>query len=226
MADQDNADQTSFDLGTPDEIATCTSCHMGGGPYEVDRNGRRYDEFYAQNKQDIADGVFGRFNGDYFRYDLQDVAAAPFNFVLDALGMGPSPSLSAPKLHDWSESGVLEAECLTCHLDPFLKRLRTADGVDSQNYSPRLRIFLIARMSESRDDYADILAISYGRYPTAAEIPEGYEVFSFDRYSSPLPPGAVFEGGKFYSAENSPAATTRDSVKVPILEGGKPDEVG
>lgn len=229
MADQNNPDVTRFDIGTADEIATCTSCHMGGGPYEVDRNGNRYDDFYAQNKVRILAGEFGAWNGDYFRYDLQDVAAAPFFLMREAAGGPATPSLSAPRPHDWSESGVLEAECLTCHLDPYQDRLAVTDAptgaeVRAQNYSPRLRIFVIAKMNQARDDYEDVLALSFGRYPTAAEVPEGYEVFATDRYSSPLK--GTYEGGKFYSALNSPVGTTRDTVKVPIVEGGKPDEVG
>ncbi|GAB4261512.1 cytochrome c3 family protein [Deferrisoma sp.] len=224
MAAQDNEDHTRFDIGTADEIATCTSCHMGGGAYEFDRFGNRYDEFFTENREAIEAGEFGRLNGDYYRYDIEDIGAAPFYMARDLMGGGPSPALSAPHLHDWGESGVLEAECLTCHLDPYENRLHTADGVDAQNYAPRLKIFVIAKMNEARDDYADILAISVGRYPTAAEVPEGYEVFSIDRYSSPL--SGTFEGGKFYAAPNSPVASTRDSVKVPMVEGGKPDEAG
>ena len=224
MAAQNNEDVTRFDIGSADEIATCTSCHMGGGPYEIDRNGNRYDEFYAANKDRIAAGDFGVFNGDYYRYEIEDIAAAPFYMARDMMGGGPSPALSAPKLHDWSESGVLEAECLTCHLDPYKNRLRTADGVYAQNYSPRLRVFVIAKMNEAGDDYDDILAISFGRYPEPSEIPEGYEVVALDRYSGPL--DGTYEPGRFYSALNSPVGTTRDSVKAPILEGGRPDEAG
>ncbi|MDF1555794.1 MAG: hypothetical protein P1P84_22155 [Deferrisomatales bacterium] len=225
MADQDNADHTTFDMGSADEIATCTSCHMGGGPYEVDRNGNRYDSFFAANRAGIEAGDFGTLNGDYFRYELDAIAAAPFNWMLDALR--PSPALSAPKLHDWSESGVLEAECLTCHLDPLLARLTTADGVQSQNYSPRLQVFVVAKMNAARNDYADVYAMSFGRYPDASdpgEVPAGYEIFSASRYSSPLPP-RDYVASRFYAAENTPGGTTRDAVKVPILEGGMPDEV-
>ncbi|GEM_PF-3045078 len=224
MAAQNNTDHTRFDIGTADEIATCTSCHMGGGPYEADRFGNRYDEFFQANRDRIEAGEFGVLNGDYYRYDVEDIGAAPFYMARDLMGGGPSPALSAPHLHDWGESGVLEAECLTCHLDPYENRLHTADGVDAQNYAPRLKIFLTARMNEARDDYADIWTISVGRYPTPGEIPEGYEVFSIDRYSSPL--SGTFEAGRFYAAPNSPVASTRDSVKIPMVEGGKPDEAG
>ncbi|GAB4281588.1 MAG: hypothetical protein Kow0092_36790 [Deferrisomatales bacterium] len=224
MAAQNNEDPTRFDIGTADEIATCTSCHMGGGPYEFDRFGNRYDEFFEANRDRVEAGALGNLNGDYYRYDLEDIAAAPFYMAQDLTGAGPSPALSAPHLHHWDESGVLEAECLTCHLDPYESRLHTANGIDAQNYSPRLKIFVLARMNEARDDYEDILAISVGRYPTPEEIPAGYEVFSIDRYSSPL--SGTFEGGTFYAAPNSPVASTRDSVKIPMVEGGKPDEAG
>ncbi len=226
MAAQDSGDVTRFDIGSADEIATCTSCHMGGGPYEIDRNGNRYDEFYAAHRDEIEAGLHGRWNGDYYRYELEDIAAAPFTMAQDLMGGDPSPALGHPRMHDWTESGVLEAECLTCHLDPYENRLQTANGVAAQNYSPRLKIFMIVKMNEARDDYADILALSVGRYPDASEVPEGYEVFSIDRYSSPLDPADAFQGNRFYAAPNSPVASTRDSVKVPMVEGGKPDEAG
>ncbi|MHB8763107.1 MAG: hypothetical protein ACYDA8_01995, partial [Deferrisomatales bacterium] len=229
MAAQNNPDATRFDMGSADQIATCTSCHMGGGPYEVDRNGNRYDDFYTRNKDQIAAGAFGKLNGDYYRYGLDDVSSAPFNFMRDALGGAPSPSLSAPVLHDWAESGVLEAECLTCHLDPYRNRLRTADAATGrdvfvQNYSPLLRIFAVVRMNAAGDDYEDLESLSFGRYPEATEVPAGYQVVAVDRYSNPL--RGTHQAGRFYSAVNSPVGATRDSVKVPMLEGGKPDEAG
>ncbi|PLX40994.1 MAG: hypothetical protein C0609_11465 [Deltaproteobacteria bacterium] len=225
MAAQNNEDSTTFDIGSADEIATCTSCHMGGGPYEVDRNGNRYDEFYAANKDAIAAGEFGNLSGDYFRYDLDSIASAPLNFYMDAMSGGqmPSPSLSGPRMHDWEDSGVMEAECLMCHVDPLFGRLTTADGVKVQSYSPMLQSFLIAKWNADTSDYDDIYAISFGRYPTEAEVAEagaGYKVYSPSRYSKPL--SGEYVEGLFYSSLDAPSPATRDAVRMPTVEGGRP----
>ncbi len=223
-SDKSGRDLTSFDIGAADEIATCTSCHMGGGAYEVDRNGNRFDTFQAEHRDEIAAGKYGLYNGDYYRYDVEDIAAAPMTLAAQMQGGPASPALSHPKMHDWTESGVLEAECLTCHVKPSQDRLQTADGVKVTSYAPRLRIFVVAKMNKKGDDIADIHSISVGRYPTRDEIPKGYKVYSPLAYSSPL--DGQFEGGKFYSWLNSPVASSRDFVKIPIVEGGKPAVLG
>jgi formate dehydrogenase gamma subunit len=61
----------------------CGACHPGGGGFEFDRDGNRYDETLADNPE-LADTL----DGDY---------------------------------HDskWDRSGVVEADCLICHLEGY-----------------------------------------------------------------------------------------------------------
>ena len=118
--------------------------------------GAKRDPIYAAYKDEIAEGLWGNLSGDYYRYDLTSISSAPFNFMVDQMGGTPSPSLSKPVMHDWEESGVLEAECLMCHTDPLQNRLTTHDGVQVQNYSPMLKAFLIAKINGAGDDYEDI----------------------------------------------------------------------
>ncbi|MDH7602925.1 MAG: hypothetical protein QHI38_12330 [Armatimonadota bacterium] len=66
---------------TPYEYSqACGFCHVGGGPMELDRNGRRYDVVQSKHPE-LADSL----DGDYHK-------AA------------------------WNKSGVVEIDCLMCHL--------------------------------------------------------------------------------------------------------------
>ncbi len=56
-------DMTSFDFVT----ATCGNCHPGGGPMELDRDGRRYDQRMADPASGLAPGGDNGLDGDYYK---------------------------------------------------------------------------------------------------------------------------------------------------------------
>jgi formate dehydrogenase gamma subunit len=61
----------------------CGACHPGGGGFEYDRDGNRYDEHLAANPS-LSESL----DGDYYR-------------------------------SRWDASGVVEADCLICHLEGY-----------------------------------------------------------------------------------------------------------
>ncbi len=75
----------------------CGACHPGGGGFEFDREGNRYDEHLAENP-DLAASL----DGDYHR-------------------------------SRWDQSGVVEADCLICHLEGYHFEERV-DQLTSGNY--------------------------------------------------------------------------------------------
>jgi len=122
-------------MGTADHMATCNSCHPGGGPVEgiVDEDNNLtpftdpsvtpehgYDrDFYGYDSNTIVNALYG---GD----TIQE--------TIDAIG--------EPKRHDWNKSGVMEADCLLCHIDPESSyTYQAADGLKVQPFRPRLIVF-------------------------------------------------------------------------------------
>jgi len=77
-------DMTSFDFVT----ATCGNCHPGGGPLELDREGKRYDDWMRNPASGLTPGGDNGLDGDYYKAR-------------------------------WSETGVIEADCLLCHLPEY-----------------------------------------------------------------------------------------------------------
>ncbi len=84
-------DMTSFEFVT----ATCGNCHPGGGPLELDRQGRRYDRFMADPASGLSPGGDNGLSGDYYKAR-------------------------------WSETGVIEADCLLCHMPEYDLKVRNA----------------------------------------------------------------------------------------------------
>jgi hypothetical protein len=85
-------DMTSFDFVT----ATCGNCHPGGGPLELDRDGKRYDTWMRDPASRLAAGAENGFDGDYFK-------------------------------SRWSETGVIEADCLLCHSPEYDLKKRNGE---------------------------------------------------------------------------------------------------
>ena len=77
-------DMTSFDFVT----ATCGNCHPGGGPLELDRDGKRYDTWMRDPLSNMVAGGENGLDGDYYKAR-------------------------------WSETGVIEADCLLCHMPEY-----------------------------------------------------------------------------------------------------------
>ncbi len=135
MAQKKNSSQLTFDIGTAEEVATCASCHPGGGPYEYDRNGKRLD---SVNPDDAP-----ALDGDYYTYSSDETKDG---------------TVAKPHKFDWRKSGSLEADCFTCHLDPDTKRLTDANGIKPVVYNPRVRIF-------AKRENGKAIAVSMGIYP-------------------------------------------------------------
>lgn len=90
LAKKVNADGVNFgDWGAAGFLKACSSCHLGGGWEEKDRNGNRYDL--------MADDKIAANDGDYYERD--------------------STSPTGLKRWDWKFSGVREIDCLGCHID-------------------------------------------------------------------------------------------------------------
>jgi hypothetical protein len=85
-------DMTSFDFVT----ATCGNCHPGGGPLELDREGKRYDTWMLDPRSDLVPGGENGLDGDYYKAR-------------------------------WSETGVIEADCLLCHMPEYDLKKRNAE---------------------------------------------------------------------------------------------------
>ncbi len=183
MAKKSNKSQLTFDIGTADEVATCASCHPGGGPYEYDRQGRRMDT--------VDPNTVPKLDGDYYAYNVDDVVKG---------------TLTKPKKFDWRKSGSLEADCMTCHLDPDAKRVTDANGVKPVAYNPRLRIF-------AKRVHGKVQAVSLGIYP-------GKDWQSAFNYSDPLSMSKTkFVPGKFYTDLYNPMADSRNYLRQPYVEG-------
>ena len=121
LAKKVNATAGDFaDLGAPDFVKRCISCHAGGGWAEKDRNGNRYDEV------DIA--TVPMLDGDYYSrstnagshdHDGHDHS----NHDMDGIAAW-----------DWKKSGVVENDCLMCHFD--FSALKTFDPLLDQEAKP------------------------------------------------------------------------------------------
>jgi hypothetical protein len=85
-------DMTSFDFVT----ATCGTCHPGGGPLELDREGKRYDTWMRDPASGLVAGSENGLDGDYYKAR-------------------------------WSETGVIEADCLLCHMPEYDLKKRNGE---------------------------------------------------------------------------------------------------
>ncbi len=116
-------------------MVTCYSCHPGGGPAEgiVQPDGKVIP--YTDPSLQPAN----TYDRDFYSYGP--------NAITNALYGGTTISEAvqnngAPKRHDWNKSGVMEADCLLCHIDPESKyTLHAADGLKAQPFRPRMMIF-------------------------------------------------------------------------------------
>ncbi|NPA94889.1 MAG: hypothetical protein GXO58_05620 [Thermodesulfobacteria bacterium] len=124
-----------FDQSTYDQIGTCYSCHPGGGPAEgivqADGTVTPYD--------DPSLTPTHSYDRDFYTYSPDATT-----FALNS-GMSIDETISAigdPVPVDWQRSGIMEADCLLCHIDPNGPyQYRAADGLKVQTFRPRLMIF-------------------------------------------------------------------------------------
>lgn len=96
LAKKNNASVDDFsDLGAAGWVQRCASCHSGGGWMEKDRNGRRYDE--------VDRATVTALDGDYYNRGTDE--------------NNQPASLDTVAQWDWQKSGVVENDCLICHVD-------------------------------------------------------------------------------------------------------------
>lgn len=116
-------------------MVTCYSCHPGGGPAEgivqPDGNVIPYDDPSLQPVH--------TYDRDFYSYGPNAATLALYggSTILETVWNN-----GAPQRHDWNKSGVMEADCLLCHIDPESQyTLHAADGLKAQPFRPRMVIF-------------------------------------------------------------------------------------
>ena len=90
LASKEGTSPEDFDLGTPEWIRGCGTCHVGGGITEFDRRNRKYTEV---NMNQISET-----DPDYHYYSLKKKKLVRW---------------------DWEESGIAEVDCFLCHIRNF-----------------------------------------------------------------------------------------------------------
>ena len=123
LAKKNNASADDFaDKGAAGWIQRCGGCHSGGGWMEKDRQGRRYDE--------VDPDTVKPFDGDYYNRGTD--------------GNNQPADASVVSQWDWKKSGVVENDCLMCHVDQkrlqiFDERLSVEGGPDGYDLWRTLR---------------------------------------------------------------------------------------
>ncbi len=84
-----------FEYGSPNWALQCGICHLGGGPTEFDRRGRRYDK--------VPDSKIAKMDPDYYWWNRKADKFLKW---------------------DWKRSGVREANCLVCHTPNYSKGIQ------------------------------------------------------------------------------------------------------
>lgn len=171
LAKKVNASADDFgDLGAADHIKRCDGCHAGGGWMEKDRNGNRYDEV------DIT--TVDMFDGDYYSRNTNAGTEAIDGHDHSSHDMGGIAAW------DWEKSGVVENDCLMCHVqldalqvfDPKLK----VEGVSSAlDHFKTLRGTYLADAAQFRSMNTSILEFLNLKHTDGAK--EDISVVTFDR---------------------------------------------
>ncbi len=123
LAKQNNASADDFaDYGAAGIIQRCAGCHTGGGWMEKDRKGHRYDE--------VDPTTVAAFDGDYYNRGTNSE-----NKKVDS---------SVVAKWNWQKSGVVENDCLMCHIDMsrlqvFDDQLKVEGGPDGKSLWGTLR---------------------------------------------------------------------------------------
>lgn len=104
MAGKSNTSFSQIDKSSFFFAQKCGACHPGGGALELDRDGHRYfDEKTGKFGHQLS-GRDPKFDGDYTSFS------------------GGNPNFGAP----WDKTGVVEADCLLCHLKGYAFGARKA----------------------------------------------------------------------------------------------------
>ncbi len=124
-----------FDQSTIDQMGTCYSCHPGGGPAEgivqADGTVTPYDSGNLTPTHS--------YDRDFYTYGPNTITTA---LISQASIEDTMHAIGDPQPHDWNKSGVMEADCLLCHIDPESPyTLHAADGLKAKPFKPRFMIF-------------------------------------------------------------------------------------
>ncbi len=66
LSPKENANDTEMDMTSFTIFANgCGTCHPGGGPFEFDRNGNRYNKYMKE--ANLEDGGINNYDGDYYK---------------------------------------------------------------------------------------------------------------------------------------------------------------
>src|SRR5512139_1657818 len=109
-----------MDKGSFFFTANCGVCHPGGAATQYDRNGRLY--------YDRATSLFG-YGGGVASLPAAAAGQPPTGAQLDGDYGFVNPANGVPGVANWSKTGVLEADCLMCHLNQYA----TAPGTANHN---------------------------------------------------------------------------------------------
>ncbi|WP_457677845.1 hypothetical protein [Thermovibrio sp.] len=172
----------SFDLGTPDKIFTCASCHSGG-IHEFDRQtGVRHDLEESWDENTDGDGFFSPVD-----YQDSQVDGDLFSYTQDEYSRG---YIGKPHKFNWKKSGVLDTDCFLCHSSRSLaeseglvvKAINGWTGANPTPANPRVFVFV------KKDGSGKVVEISLGFPPQLSdeEKEEGYTIDSAAMYSDPL----------------------------------------
>ena len=148
-----------FDQGVADQLGVCYSCHPGGGPAEgiVKSDGTVAPYTSAEAEATISHD----YDRDYYKYSPNATTLALIKGTVENKSIAQTvQELGEPVRHDWKKSGVMEADCLLCHIDPDINSnpyvYTAADGLKVQPFRPRLMIFA------ERDSSGKVTKISLG----------------------------------------------------------------
>jgi len=124
-----------FDQGMMDQMGVCYSCHPGGGPAE----GIVQSDGTVTPFDDPSLSPVHSYDRDFYSYSPNTITQA----LLSQGSISQTMSaLGDPKRVDWNKTGVMEADCLLCHIDPESPyALHAADGLKAQAFRPRYMIF-------------------------------------------------------------------------------------
>lgn len=212
LSKKNNKSANEFlDYGAVDHIKTCSSCHMGGGYDEKDRDGIRYDK---KVESDIKP-----FDGDYYS---NITANPPATGAADHSGHGggaavPGQFDTVIKRFDWKKSGVIEADCMTCHTAFTGLKKFPASGIGKDDLTDKSQGALL-HWGYLRDTYL-IKSDFFREVPTALlefvnlkpNDTNGLQLVSFEKQNF-KPTGTLVNG----------VATTKDTYDLVLGANGKP----
>ena len=172
----------AMDLGTPDKIFTCASCHSGGIMAFDRDSGKRHDEVESWDNSTDGTGFFSKAS-----YTDSEVDGDLFSYTADEESRG---YIGMPHKFNWKKSGVLDTDCFLCHSDRTLAEsenlvVKTANGWSAANPTPaNPRVFVFVKKNQD----GNVTEISMGFPPSlnSTELSENYTIDSAAFYSDPL----------------------------------------